>query len=887
MGGRLWQAVRHLSRRFQDSGTHAQTQRAVVSRSGHAQRRGLGACLSIPRGRDRGRFPLRQGGADEVGWIPNKEATTPHEGKSARSRRVGKERGVCGVARLARGTTTGGAARLASAPLHRSDVVGQAQLHLTDTWPCQRGSRGILRQAPRGGPGSRLGRSAKEHPNAADTLRMTFRMKIWSIPIAAVAIFGLTLALTFVLSTRTARTITDLGAVRYPLMDLAQRLDRQLKLVVEAMQYAVEEGDARKLSDANAMAEQFRKDTGILSTLPAEADDGKNLRSAFDAYFDAAMHASKMLLDGKTGEAPAAIAQMQARHQVLEAAVKAENVKARDGFEAALHAGNSGIRNIEWTTVGGALLVIVGLVLLSQLIVVGLWRQLGGDPALARDFAERIAAGDLSVKVQLSPGDTRSLMAALAAMAGRINSVIAAQTTMSAEHERGNIDYRIDASVLPGSYSQLAKMSNELVEGHLKATLLLVSVLQDYGRGNFASDMPSFPGKKAELTRAAAEAKKNLLAINMELKRLIDAATSGDFAARGDATAFQNMFREMVSGMNQVMAACETGITGAGGVLEALARGDLRTGMQGDHKGQFAQLQTDANATVAKLTEIISQIKRSTGSIDTAARQISDGNSDLNERTAHQAASLEETASAMEAITGAVRQNSQNADRANELAVGASNVAIKGRQVVAQVVDTMSSIEGSSRKIVDIIGVIDGIAFQTNILALNAAVEAARAGEQGRGFAVVASEVRNLAQRSAQAAREIKGLIVDSVDKVEAGSSLVGDAGQTMQEIVEAVKRVNDIMGEITTASADQSASIEAVNTSIAGMDESTQQNASLVEQAAAAAARLLQQAERLHQAASIFELADGEAPAAQEAAGAAHHRSSGAKHAARLSPAA
>ncbi|HLZ97936.1 MAG TPA: methyl-accepting chemotaxis protein [Steroidobacteraceae bacterium] len=712
-------------------------------------------------------------------------------------------------------------------------------------------------------------------------------MKIWSIPIAAVAIFGLTLALTFVLSTRTARTITDLGAVRYPLMDLAQRLDRQLKLVVEAMQYAVEEGDARKLSDANAMAEQFRKDTGILSTLPAEADDGKNLRSAFDAYFDAAMHASKMLLDGKTGEAPAAIAQMQARHQVLEAAVKAENVKARDGFEAALHAGNSGIRNIEWTTVGGALLVIVGLVLLSQLIVAGLWRQLGGDPALARDFAERIAAGDLSVKVQLSPGDTRSLMAALAAMAGRINSVIAAQTTMSVEHERGNIDHRIDASALPGSYSELAKMSNELVEGHLKATLLLVSVLQDYGRGNFASDMPAFPGRKADLTRAAAEAKKNLLAINTELKRLVDAATSGDFAARGEATAFQNVFREMVSGMNQVMAACETGITGAGGVLEALARGDLRTGMRGEHKGQFAQLQTDANATVAKLTEIISQIKRSTGSIDTAARQISDGNSDLNERTAHQAASLEETASAMEAITGAVRQNSQNADRANELAVGASNVAIKGRQVVAQVVDTMSSIEGSSRKIVDIIGVIDGIAFQTNILALNAAVEAARAGEQGRGFAVVASEVRNLAQRTATAAKEIKDLISESVEKVGAGTKLVDTAGQTMQEIVEAVKRVNDIMGEITTASADQSSSIEAVNTSIAGMDESTQQNASLVEQAAAAAARLLQQAERLHQAASIFELADGEAPAAQEAAGAAHHRSSGAKHAARLSPAA
>jgi len=716
---------------------------------------------------------------------------------------------------------------------------------------------------------------------------MTFKMKIWSIPISAVAVFGLSLALTFILSARTARTITDLGTVRYPFMDLVQGLDRQLKLIVEDMQSAVMDGNARALADVSTLAEEFRKDTGILSALPAEEEDGKILRSTFDAYFDAAMLASKTLLDGKTSEAPAAIAQMQVRHKAVKAAVQATNVKARDGFETALQAGNSGIRQIEWATVMGALLVIVGLVLLSQLIVGGLWRQLGGDPALARDFAEKIAAGDLSAKVELSPRDTQSLMAALTAMAGRINSVIAAQTTMSVEHERGNIDYRIDAAALPGSYSELAKMSNELVEGHLKATLLLVSVLQDYGRGNFASDMPAFPGKKADLTRAAAEAKRNLLAINMELKRLVDAATSGDFAARGDATAFQNMFREMVSGMNQVMAACETGITGAGGVLEALARGDLRTGMQGEHKGQFAQLQMDANTTVAKLTEIIAQIKHSTGSIDTAARQISDGNNDLSERTAHQAASLEETASAMEAITAVVRQNSQNAGRANELAIGASNVAIKGRQVVAQVVETMSSIDSSSKKIVDIISVIDGIAFQTNILALNAAVEAARAGEQGRGFAVVASEVRNLAQRTVTAAKEIKVLIGESVEKVGAGTVLVDTAGQTMQEIVAAVKRVNDIMGEITTASADQSSSIESVNTSIATMDESTQQNASLVEQAAAAATRLQQQAERLHQAASIFELADEDAIVIQEAAATERRGPNRAKNVVRMPPAA
>jgi methyl-accepting chemotaxis protein len=686
---------------------------------------------------------------------------------------------------------------------------------------------------------------------------LTFKKKIWSIPIAAVAVFGLSLALTFVLSTRTAKIIADLGTSRYPSMNLTQELDRQLKQIVEGMQAAVVDGDTKALTDVNAVAQQFRLNVRRLSALPGEREEAGAMAANFEGYFNAAMHASKVMLDGKTDEAPAAIGQMSAQHKTLEAAVTAAASAARDRFKSGLDQSGAGIGNIVWATVAGALLVIVALVLLSHFIVGSLWRQLGGDPGLAREFAEKIAAGDLSANIELATDDHQSLIAALKAMAGRINSVIAAQTEMSREHERGNIDYRIDVSALHGTYRDLATMSNELVAGHLKATGLLVSVLQDYGHGNFAVDMPQLPGKKGDLTRAAAEAKKNLLAINMELKRLVDAATSGDFAARGDAAAFRNMFGEMIGGMNQVMAACETGITGAGGVLESLARGDLRTGMHGAHRGQFAQLQNDANATVAKLNEIIAQIKRSAGSMDTAARNISDGNADLSERTEHQAASLEETAASVEEITVAVKQNAANAQRANALAMGASSVAIRGGDVVAQVVGTMSSIESSSKKIVDIISVIDGIAFQTNILALNAAVEAARAGEQGRGFAVVASEVRNLAQRTVTAAKEIKQLIGESVDKVGAGTVLVATAGQTMKEIVDAVKLVNDIMADITTASADQSAGIESVNTAITKMDEATQQNAALVEQAAAAARSLQEQAESLAQAVAVFELAD------------------------------
>ena len=261
------------------------------------------------------------------------------------------------------------------------------------------------------------------------------------------------------------------------------------------------------------------------------------------------------------------------------------------------------------------------------------------------------------------------------------------------------------------------------------------------------------------------------------------------------------------------------------------------------------------------LVNIVGQVRVGTETIGTASREIAAGNIDLSSRTEMQASSLEKTASAMEELTSTVKQNADNAREANQLAASASDVARKGGEVVSQVVDTMGSINASANKIVDIIGVIDGIAFQTNILALNAAVEAARAGEQGRGFAVVASEVRNLAQRSAAAAKEIKTLIGDSVEKVERGSKLVGQAGVTMDEVVASVKRVTDIMGEIANASQEQSAGIAQVNLSIIEMDSMTQQNAALVEEAAAAAQSLQDQASELAHVVSIFKLVEGEQP--------------------------
>jgi len=288
-------------------------------------------------------------------------------------------------------------------------------------------------------------------------------------------------------------------------------------------------------------------------------------------------------------------------------------------------------------------------------------------------------------------------------------------------------------------------------------------------------------------------------------------------------------------------------------IARTVAAGDLTSDIEvssKDETGQLLQALKDMNQSLKK---IVGEVRGRTEAISSGTRQIASGNADLSQRTEEQASSLQETASSMEELTSTVKQNAENAKQANQLAASASEVAVQGGAVVSEVVTTMSSINESSKKIVDIISVIDGIAFQTNILALNAAVEAARAGEQGRGFAVVASEVRNLAQRSAAAAKEIKALIGDSVDKVGAGTKLVDEAGKTMQEIVSSVKRVTDIMSEITAASQEQSAGIEQVNQAITQMDEVTQQNSALVEQAAAAAESMQEQAQHLAQAVAVF----------------------------------
>ena len=425
---------------------------------------------------------------------------------------------------------------------------------------------------------------------------------------------------------------------------------------------------------------------------------------------------------------------------------------------------------------------------------------------------------------------------------------ITAQSKQITEIQK-SLEDRIDSDKEKELFVEVAKKRGVYID-------IRKSILEVKAGGNIAEANQMIDTKMVPALDAYVDSVKDVLAYYENEVKLADESITADYLS-GRMTMIIGALIAILLGAI-IAWRLTSGITRplkeALALAESVAEGDLTARSTLPATQDEPGLLLNALRSMQEnLARTVSQIRMGTDTIATASSEIASGNLDLSSRTEQQASSLEETASSMEELTSTVKQNADNSRQANQLAVAASTVAVKGGAVVSQVVDTMGAINSSAKKIVDIIGVIDGIAFQTNILALNAAVEAARAGEQGRGFAVVATEVRNLAQRSAAAAKEIKALIGDSVEKVDAGSKLVAEAGTTMDEIVDGVKRVADIMAEITAASQEQSDGIEQVNQAVSQMDQVTQQNAALVEEAAAAAESLQDQAKNLAQAVSVF----------------------------------
>ena len=592
------------------------------------------------------------------------------------------------------------------------------------------------------------------------------------------------------------------------------------------------------------------------AAMPELADSiGTQLATALSAVDKQNTAIQTHILDAPVPDLP--VATMAARDDATRLAMEAALVAASRSLDRAARAEISALKAEANITA----LVVVLVLLLSGYLFLGFTRSTRGSLQTIQRAAEQISAGQFPQSVAVdSQDELRDIAVSLEGAVGTLRGFSDAQKKLFEAHQAGEIDDRLDNEAFPGSFGVMAEEINALVASHIDVNERVIGIVASYARGDLSEDMERLPGKKAQITAAMDAVKSGMQALTDELKGLVDAAVEGDFSRRGDAERFEFIYRDMIESLNALMESADRGLGEVGGVLAAVADGDLTRSADDDLPGQFGELARNANVAVQHLASVVGEIRQGSNAISGAAGEITAGNNDLSQRTEQQAASLEETASSMEELTSTVRQNADNARQANQLAIGAADVAEQGGQVVGQVVQTMSAINDSSRKISDIIGVIDGIAFQTNILALNAAVEAARAGEQGRGFAVVAAEVRSLAQRSAGAAKEIKQLITDSVGKVEEGSTLVDQAGKTMGEIVTSVKRVTDIIADISAASQEQSSGIDQVNQAILQMDEGTQQNAALVEEASAAARSLEQQSTHLVEIVAAFHLDSQEA---------------------------
>ncbi len=553
---------------------------------------------------------------------------------------------------------------------------------------------------------------------------------------------------------------------------------------------------------------------------------------------------------------------------------------------------------IAWFYALASLLAVVLVFGVMHKITRSILAQIGGEPLDALAVAHSVAEGRFDHAIHLKDGDNSSLLASMRRMQENLRVAIERDRKVAMENlgirialdnvstgvmiadtdrkiiyvnpavqrilKRAEADIRsqlpnFSADQLLGSNIDLfhknpphqAQLLAGLRETH-SADLLIGGSSLTVSANPVINGHGERLGSVAEWRDRTAE-----IATQKEIEAIVAAAVAGDFSLRLGDQGKTGFFLNLVRGINQLMDITSSGLSDVASVLQAVAQGDLTRTINAEYRGTFGQLKDDTNQTVARLRDVVGRIKEASDAIHVAAQEIAAGNHDLSGRTEEQAGSLEETASSMEELTSTVKQNAENAQQANQLTTAANKGVTHGGEVVRQVVGTMREIQSSSRKIADIIGVIDSIAFQTNILALNAAVEAARAGEQGRGFAVVATEVRNLAQRSATAAKEIKALIAESVSKVENGAKLVSDAGATMDGVVTSFRQIAELVTEISNASQEQSTGIEQVTKAVGQMDEVTQQNAALVEQAAAAAESLEEQTQGLAMAVAIFKLSD------------------------------
>ena len=671
--------------------------------------------------------------------------------------------------------------------------------------------------------------------------------------VAAVVATGATAS---VVQKRAMQQVVDVSVAKVRL--LSQMLDANNQMMVVRREMLIRQGDHRT-SDEKRIADlvkRYEASWSAYQALPSDAE-GKAIAETIAAKRAVARPLNKQTSElMEQGDYPGAVALtlgpvQDAANGWNKALSDGVDFEEKESREAAAEAIRLGERSLLQLLVLGGVALLAGI---GASVMIG--RSLTGPLARAVNLAKRLSKGQLDQEFRLGGRDELTQLGeAMASVRQSVQAAIGAQLQMAEQHEAGAIRYRMDASAFPGDFGRMVQATNSLVESHVQVELLMAEVMQRYAIGDLSRDLPDYPGEKGTLTRTLAAVKQSLMAINAQIDELARAARAGDFSMRGDAGAFQYQFKTMVEHLNGMMASSQASIADVSDVLRAISHGDLTARMEGEYEGVFARMRDDANTTTAQLTGIVRGIQVAADSINNAAQELAAGNNDLSRRTEQQAANLEEAAASMEELTSTVRQNAELARQADSEAHAAGAAVRETEQAMAQMASVMGEIDQSSARISEISTVIDGIAFQTNILALNAAVEAARAGEQGRGFAVVASEVRTLAQRAGVAAKEIKELIEDAAAKVKSGLAVTVESEAAIARVAQASSRTTQLMSDIAAASKEQAAGIEQVNQVVVQMDQVTQQNAALVEEATAASRALEEQAHALTTSVAVFQI--------------------------------
>jgi methyl-accepting chemotaxis protein len=662
---------------------------------------------------------------------------------------------------------------------------------------------------------------------------MKIKQRIWSLPIISGVVFGVGIAISVIIATAALHGIDDIGRSDYPYLEDAKTIQAGVRGMTDALQSAVAEGEKGQLEAIEIEGRRVRELIDRIAVADRHKATADLLRIRFDAYYEPAMEAGRLMLGITQGDSASAIARMQQGLNALTPALETTVKDAQGTVSASLDGSARQVRILLWVMVCVGIAVITLLAFVARRTTNAIWEQLGGEPEAISAAARRLAAGDISSSIVSSAANAHSTMGSMAELQSRFNAVLSELNVVVDAAARGDLSRRLSLEGKAGAYRDIAASVNRWSETSQTALREVAGSLGAIAQGDLPK--PSrirLEGEYGELQRYSDNTVSAIKHLVEELGVAVSRAREGEFSQRIDTRGLRGFQTELADGINMLLGTTAEGLASVSSVLVALAQGDLTQRSSTDLGGAFGELVRHADSAVARLGALVSDIRRSSEAITGAAREITAGSHDQGHGGQ---ASLEQLAET-------IRSNADAARQANELARHASQSASGGKDVVSNVVTTMQGITDASRRIADIIGVIDEIAFQTNLLALNAAVEAARAGEQGRGFAVVASEVRNLAGRSAIAAKEIKDLIRASVQKVEAGSEHASRTGAAMDDICGSIKRVTVFVSE---------------------MDQATQHTAALMERTAGAARRLEEQARGLLEGVAAFKLASAHDPQA------------------------